>query len=170
MVALRVPGSPGQVFDAFTGEIGLWWRDNSLFRFTPRGTGVVAFEPPTGGAPGRFVERLAGGEVFLIGEVTVWEAGRRLVFGWRQASFAPDQQTEVEIVFEPVGDETRVTVQHRGWDELPLGHAARHTMPALLFDQRHGDWWRLLLSSLKAHRGRGAGAPGTDPAIDAPLA
>jgi uncharacterized protein YndB with AHSA1/START domain len=151
LVAMRVPGSPDRVFDAFTGEIGLWWRDNPLFRFTPRGGGVVAFEPPADGVPGRFVERLANGKTFLIGEVTQWEAGRRLVFGWRQATFAPGQQTEVEVVFEPVGDETRVTVAHRGWDSIPQSHVARHTMPILLFDQRHGDYWRRLLSSLKAH-------------------
>ena len=151
LVALRVPGPPERAFRAFTEEIGEWWRDDPLFRFTPRSPGRVAFEPPGDGAPGHFVERLADGRTFLIGEVTVWEVGRRLVFGWRQATFSPDQHTEVEIAFEPVGDETRVTVQHRGWDSVPETHVAKHTMAAALFDQRHGEWWRRLLASLKAH-------------------
>ncbi len=151
LVALRVPGSPDRAFRLFTQEVGLWWRDNPLFRFTPASPGVVAFEPPTDGTPGRFVERQADGTSFLIGEISVWDVGRRLVFGWRQASFALDQHTEVDISFEPVGDETRVTVQHCGWDSVPQSHVARHTMSALFFDQRHAEWWRTLLLSLKSH-------------------
>jgi len=151
LVAVRVPGPPERAFRAFTDDIGSWWRDNPRVRSTPRRGGVVAFEPPAEGASGRFVERLPDGETFVIGEVSVWEPGRRLVFGWRQASFSPDQHTEVEVTFEPVGDETRVTVQHYGWDSIPQSHAAKHTMPASLFDQRHGEWWRVLLGSFNEH-------------------
>ncbi len=149
LVALRVPGPPGRAFAVFTEEIGEWWRDNPLFPFTPRGPGRVAFEPPRADAPGRFVERLPDGEVFVIGEVTTWEVGKRLAFGWQQASFALGQSTEVAVGFEAVGDETRVTVQHSGWDSVPPAHVARHGMPGTLFDQRHGLWWRLLLSSMR---------------------
>jgi uncharacterized protein YndB with AHSA1/START domain len=156
LVALRVPGSPERVFEAFTSEVDLWWQDNPLFRFTRRSPGKLAFEPPANGKPGRFVERLTDGSTFEIGEVSVWEVGRRLVFGWRQASFKQDQHTWVEIDFEAVGAETRVTVQHHGWDSVPQAHVAKHTMPALLFDQRHGSWWRQLLGSLGVHvAGRG---------------
>lgn len=149
LVAMRVPGPPERAFRVFTEEIGLWWRDNPLFRFTPRSPGTLAFEPPAADRPGRFVETLPNGETFQIGEVTAWEAGRRLAFGWRQATFGPDQRTEVEISFEPVGAETRITVLHHGWDSVPQTHAAKHGMPAPLFDQRHGEWWRTLLSALK---------------------
>jgi uncharacterized protein YndB with AHSA1/START domain len=148
LVALRVPGSPERAFAVFTEEVGLWWRDNPLFRFTPRSPGVMVFEPPAGDEPGRFVERLANGKAFTVGEVSVWEPGRRLVFGWRQASFTPDQQTEVVIDFEPMGDETRITVTHTGWDRVPSASVAKHGMAGALFGQRHGDWWRALLSSL----------------------
>lgn len=151
LVAMRVPGPPERAFRVFTEDIGSWWRDAPLFRFTPRSPGEVAFEPPGDGAPGRFVEKLPNGKTFLIGEVAIWDVGRRLVFGWRQATFRPDQHTEVEIIFEPVGDETCVTVQHYGWDSVPQTHVAKHGMPAMLFDQRHGEWWRMLLSSLRAH-------------------
>ena len=122
-----------------------------MFRFTPRSPGRLAFEPPVDGAPGRFVERLPNGRTFVIGEVTTWDVGRRLVFGWRQATFSPEQHTEVEITFEPVGEETRVTVQHRGWDSVPQTHVAKHMMPATLFDRRHGEWWRTLLSALGSY-------------------
>jgi uncharacterized protein YndB with AHSA1/START domain len=149
VVALRVPGSPERAFRVFTEETGLWWRDNGWFRFTPRSPGGVAFEPPTDGQPGRFVERLPNGKLFEIGEITAWEPGRRLAFGWRQATFAPDQHTEVEITFEAVGEETRITVEHRGWDSVPAGHVARHGMNNLKLGQRHGGWWRSLLENLR---------------------
>jgi uncharacterized protein YndB with AHSA1/START domain len=147
LVALRVAASPQRAFDAFTGEIGRWWRPNRLFAFTPRSPGVLAFE---GGEGGRLTETLASGKVFEIGRVKVWEPPERLVFSWRQATFAPDQDTEVEILFEPVGEETRVTVEHRGWDSVPAAHVARHGFPDQVFLRRHGEWWQALLGSLDA--------------------
>lgn len=150
LVALRVPGSPDRAFRVFTEETDLWWQDKPLFRFTPRSPGRVMFEPPIDGAPGRFVEVLPSGKRFVIGAVTVWDPGRRLVFGWRQATFTSDQATEVEVTFAAVGDETRVTVEHSGWDSVPAAHVARHGMPAMVFDRRHGEWWRTLLTALGA--------------------
>ena len=145
LVAIRVKASPEQAFAAFTGDIGRWWRPNPEFAFTPRDPGVLAFEP---GANGRLIETLASGKVFEIGRVRVWSPPSRLVFGWRQATFAPGQDTEVEIRFDRVGEETRVTVEHRGWDTLPGVHVARHGFPDTVFLRRHGDWWQALLSSL----------------------
>jgi uncharacterized protein YndB with AHSA1/START domain len=147
LVALRVAASPARAFEVFTAEVGQWWRPNILFQFTPRSPGVVAFE---GGLGGRFIETLPNGKVFEIGRITAWEPGVRLAFGWRQATFAPDQQTEVEVRFEPVGDETRVTVEHRGWDSVPATHVARHGFPDALFLRRCGEMWSALLQSLGA--------------------
>ena len=146
VVALRIKAPPERVFAAFTTEIAAWWRPNSLFAFTPRSPGVMAFEDGEGGR--RLVERLASGKVFEVGRVRVWEPGQRLVVGWRQATFAPDMDTEVEVRFEPVEDGTRVTVEHRGWDSVPQAHVARHTFPDGLFLRRHGEWWRDLLDGL----------------------
>ena len=146
LVALRVKASPERAFEAFTREIGAWWRPNPLFAFTPREPGVLAFEP---GAGGRLIEMRAGGKVFEIGKVRAWEPPARLVFGWRQASFATDQDTEVEVRFEPVGEETRITVEHTGWDSVPAEHVARHGFPNQLFLMRHGEWWQKLLASYK---------------------
>ena len=149
LVALRVPGSPERIFRIFTEEIDLWWRDDPLFRFTPRSPGQLVLEPPRNDMPGRFIEVFPDGEIFVIGEVTSWDVGKRIVFGWRQASFSRGQATKVEITFEPVGNETRVTVQHFGWDSVPQAHVARHGMPDMLFNQRHGQWWRTLLASVR---------------------
>lgn len=146
LVALRVAASPEHAFEVFTREIGSWWQPNVLFRFTPRSPGTVRFE---GGEGGRFVEELPDGKIFEIGRVRAWEPGSRLVFGWRQATFARDQDTEVEVRFEPVGEETRVTVEHRGWDSVPKEHVARHGFANALFLRRHGEWWQALLERMK---------------------
>ena len=146
LVALRVPASPERAFSAFTADIGLWWRPNPLFNFTPRSPGVLAFEPGEGG---RLTETLPTGKVFEIGRIRAWEPPHRLVFGWRQATFRPDQDTEVEVRFEAVGDETRVTVEHRGWDSVPRPHVARHGFPDAVFLHRHAEWWRDLLAVLR---------------------
>jgi uncharacterized protein YndB with AHSA1/START domain len=149
LVALRVKASPQRAFDVFTQEIGSWWTANDLFRFTPRSPGKVEFEPPRGGEQGRFVETLPNGKVFEVGRVSVWAPGEKLVFGWRQATFAPDQATEVEVTFEAVGDETRVTVEHRGWDSVPSAHVAKHGFPEQVFLRRHAEWWADLLDAMK---------------------
>ena len=154
MVAVRVAARPERAFEAFTGEIGRWWAPNSLFRFTPRQGGVLSFEPGEGG---RFIETLPNGKVFEIGRIRIWAPPERLSFSWRQATFAPDQTTEVEVRFEPVGDETRVSIEHRGWDTIPAGHVARHGFPAPVFLERHARWWQTLLSSYQSLVARAEG-------------
>ncbi len=147
IVAIRVKASPERAFQVFVGEIGAWWRPNMLFRFTPRDPGAMAFEPGPGG---RLIETRAGGKVFEVGKIRAWEPPDRIVFGFRQATFTPDQDTEVEARFEAVGDgETRVTISHTGWDSIPAAHVARHGFPNQILLTRLGEWWRLLLSAYK---------------------
>ena len=153
LVSVRVRSSPARTFELFTREIALWWTPNALFQFTPRSPGTLAFEPHAGG---RFTETLANGTVFEIGRIRVWKPGERLVFGWRQATFRPGQETEVEVTFEAVGTETRVTVIHRGLDSVPDEHVARHGFPDVIFLQRHGEWWQALLARLREHGSHGA--------------
>jgi len=145
IVSLRVKATPGEAFDVFTQEIGAWWRPNQLFQLTPRGDGELSFEPSEGG---RLITTLANGRVFEIGRIVIWVPGERLAFTWRQATFAPDQVTHVDVWFESVGDETRVTVEHRGWDAIPQEHAARHGFPLSVFQMRQAEHWRALLAAL----------------------
>ncbi|HTT00883.1 MAG TPA: SRPBCC domain-containing protein [Steroidobacteraceae bacterium] len=145
-LALRVPADPGRTFNVFTREIGAWWRPNLLFPVTPRGDGTLSFEPGMGG---RLITTLADGTVFEIGRISVWEPGSRLVFGWRQSSFAASDSTEVEVRFEAVGAETRVSIEHRAWDTIPQHHAARHGFPESATLARVADWWRGSLGALK---------------------
>jgi uncharacterized protein YndB with AHSA1/START domain len=145
LVALRVRSTPARAFAAFTEEIGAWWKPNLLFATTPRAPGRLAFEPGPGG---RLVETLANGKVFEIGRITAWEPPRRLVFTWRQASFPPDFHTEVEVAFEPLGEETRVSVEHRGFHRVPADSAARHGFPDQALLMRLSEWWRDQLARL----------------------
>lgn len=93
---------------------------------------------------------LPNGKTFEIGRVTTWLPGERLAFSWRQATFAADQVTHVEVRFEAVGDETRVTVEHRGWDAIPQEHVARHGFPLQVFQMRQAGHWRALLAAMAA--------------------
>jgi hypothetical protein len=52
----------------------------------------------------------------------------------------------VRVRFEAVGDETRVTVEHQGWDSIPQQHATRHGFPLSDFLQREAEWWQQLLA------------------------
>ena len=143
LISVRVKSTPERAFEVFTRDIALWWKPNPEFAFTPRSPGVMAFEDEQ-----RLVERLPSGKVFEVGRVTAWEPGVRLAFGWRQATFTPEQMTDVEVTFEAVGAETRVTVIHTGWDSVPREHVAKHGMENAYFLKRHGDWWRELIDRM----------------------
>ncbi len=145
LVSLRVKATADEAFRVFTEEIGLWWKPSGLFQLTPRGDGQLRFEP---GENGRLVTTLANGKDFEIGRITAWAPGVLVAFTWRQATFAPDQLTHVEVRFETVGDETRVTVEHRGWDGIPQEHVARHGFPLQTFQTRQGEHWRALLAAM----------------------
>jgi uncharacterized protein YndB with AHSA1/START domain len=149
LVAVRVPVPATRAFEAFTAEIGSWWRPNGLFQFSDGHSGTLSFEP---GADGRLVERYADGDSFEVGRVRLWDPPHRLVMSWRHASFAPDQETELSVRFDDVGDdvraETRVTVEHFGWDSIPAEHAARHGFPLATFQLRYAEWWQSMLARL----------------------
>jgi uncharacterized protein YndB with AHSA1/START domain len=146
-VALRVKATPERAFAVFVAEIGDWWRPSGLFQTTPRAPGRLAFEPGQGG---RLTETLANGKVFEIGRITAWEPPERLVFSWRQANFPPDLHTEVEVRFEAVGEETRVSVEHRGFDRVPAGSAARHGFPDPVLLARLAEYWQAQLRAIDA--------------------
>jgi uncharacterized protein YndB with AHSA1/START domain len=143
-VALRVKASPDRAFAAFVDEIGSWWRPSVLFETTPR-PGKLSFEPGEGG---RLIETRAGGKVFEIGRIRAWEPPSRLVFSWRQASFPLDLHTEVEVGFEAVGEETRVSIEHRGFDQVPQASAARHGFPGQVLLVRHAEYCRAQIAAV----------------------
>ncbi|MGF1455837.1 MAG: SRPBCC domain-containing protein [Alphaproteobacteria bacterium] len=154
IVSLKVRATPLRAFAVFTAEIDQWWQPNTLFPLTPRGDGALRFERPEGAGTtegGRLVTQLKNGKRFEVGRILAWVPGERVVFTWRQAIFPPDLQTEVEVSFEAVGEETRVTIEHRGWDRVPQEHVARHGFPLEITQQRLGEHMHQLLRALRAH-------------------
>lgn len=145
-VALRVGVTQARAFDVFVNDIGAWWQPNGLFRTGPRKPGTLAFEAGPGGA---LVETNADGERWELGRVRHWEPPERLVFSWQQPDFPEDLVTEVEVRFEAVADdETRVSVEHRGFHAVPADSAARHGFPDSALQMRLAEWWRTLLTNL----------------------
>jgi len=83
---IEVPVDPATAFEAFTEEIGAWYRPGPYSWNHPERALGIRFEPGVGG---RLVEvhDEATGEGFEIGRVLVWEPGARLVFGFRSVFF-----------------------------------------------------------------------------------
>ena len=151
-----------RAFAAFTEQIADWWQPNGLFQFTDGRTGTLAFEP---GPDGRLVESYPDGTSFVVGQIRAWEPPRRLVLSWRHASFAPDQETELHVRFDDVEEpsgavpQTRVVVEHLGWDRIPPEHAARHGFPLATFQLRFAQWWQTQLRTLTTVARDQPGAP-----------
>jgi uncharacterized protein YndB with AHSA1/START domain len=100
-------------FDLFTRDARSWWPVEAFSSRAAVGLGPldgVQIEPWEGG---RFVERSGNAEVRL-GTVLVWDPPRRVVLQWELDPDLPP--TEVEVVFAPEGDDTRVDLAHTGWE------------------------------------------------------
>ncbi len=148
LVALRVDAPADRAFAAFTDHIARWWVRDQLFEFTPGKAGTLAFEPGPGG---RLVERYDDGSLFVIGEISVWEPPSKLVVGWRQAGFPSDVDTELHVRFDQLDGppvQTRVTVEHFGWDRIDSGNVVRHGFPLDVFSLRFAEWWKRQLAGL----------------------
>jgi uncharacterized protein YndB with AHSA1/START domain len=145
-VTTHVEVTPEDAFDVFTSEIDRWWRRGPKFRNSRRVDGRLAFE---GGANGRLVERASDDQVFEIGRVLAWEPGARLMFEWRGANFEPEDVTEVEVVFQATETGTRVVLEHRGWEKIPLERAVRHGLSGSALCSMIGLWWGDLMTSYR---------------------
>jgi uncharacterized protein YndB with AHSA1/START domain len=125
--------TPSVAFEFYTARMAEWW---------PLETHSIGHESATGvtidpGVGGRIVETNANGEA-LWGTVVAWDPPARVVHSWHPGR-GVDQATEVEVTFESEGDETRVTIEHRGWHKLGadaaerrLGYAGADAWPLIL--------------------------------------
>ncbi|MBA3433203.1 MAG: SRPBCC domain-containing protein [Actinobacteria bacterium] len=109
-----------EAFRVFTTDAISWW---PIDTHSIHGTEVreIVFEERQGGD---FYEVAAGGERGHWGTIIAWEPPGRLVLGWnilKQEAIG----TEVEVRFTPEGDGTRVELEHRGWETLAEGAAAK---------------------------------------------
>jgi uncharacterized protein YndB with AHSA1/START domain len=143
-------------FRVFTEEIDQWWRRGLKYRVAGKGRGIIHLEAGVGGRLYESFESAAGPKVMETGRVLSWEPPGRLVFEWRAVNFAPGEKTEVEVVFEPSGAGTRVTVTHRGWSAVRGDHPVRHGQDVPAFIRMMGLWWGDLLTSLREQAGVGS--------------
>lgn len=139
---VRVP--PDEAFRVFTEELDLWWRHGMAYRMSK---GPIVLEPKLGG---RLIETMNEGER-VFGKVLEWQPPTRLLLEWRAANFAPDEKTEVEVLFEKSPSGTLVTITHRGWAAIRGDHPARHGRDTKPFLRELGTWWGQLATSLREH-------------------
>jgi uncharacterized protein YndB with AHSA1/START domain len=129
-------------FDTFVDTIGVWWP------VTPFSAGKdrvreVTFERRQGG---RVYETWPDGTEIDWGEVLVWEPPVRFVMTWNMTSVA----TEVELTFAELGpDLTRVSVEHRGWEQLTEEQLAQDcALPGGYLGGSYREGWARILRCL----------------------
>jgi len=112
-----VPAGAEVAFAVFTDEIGAWWPVDLGHSVFGAGAAVNVRER-------QVVETSPDGQDEAVwGTILDWEPPRRLRMTWHPGH-GPERATEVEVRFEPVGgDQTLVTLEHRGWERLadPMG-------------------------------------------------
>jgi uncharacterized protein YndB with AHSA1/START domain len=102
--------SQQHAFDTFTERIYSWWPFETHSPHDQRPEAAV-FEPRVGG---RLYDRLPGGDDAEWATVLVWEPPERFVVDWHVSPNKPS--TELEVRFTPEGEQTRVDLEHRGWE------------------------------------------------------
>ncbi|MFN0095594.1 MAG: VOC family protein [Dehalococcoidia bacterium] len=134
---------PESAFDLFTAQMDRWYVRGPYSWNDPERACGIRLEPWIGG---RWIEvwDAATGEGFECGRVKVWEPGQRLVMDVQTVTLSPG--SEVEVRFEPSATGTRVTLEHRGLNNLPPDQAAArregpgyHTMLGWFASAATGD-------------------------------
>jgi N-acyl-phosphatidylethanolamine-hydrolysing phospholipase D len=148
-VAVAVP--PALAFEIFTAHIDRWWRRGVKFRHAGARRGFIAIEPRVGGRVFESIDADGGApaQVVELGRVQVWDPPTHLSFSWRNAVYAPDEWTEVEVEFAAAPAGTEVTVTHRGLARLRADHPARHGLQGADYSREIGLWWGEQMSSLR---------------------
>ena len=95
------------------------------------GTSAVV-DPQIGG-------RFSAWDGYIWGTTLELEQGKRIVQSWRTTEFPEDApDSRIEIVFEPVGEGTRMTLRHSG---IPEGQA----------DDYEQGWIDFYINPMKEH-------------------
>jgi uncharacterized protein YndB with AHSA1/START domain/uncharacterized protein YciI len=131
--------SAAVAYDLFTTEIGEWWPLGDFGVFGAEAT--VAFEDD-----GRIVERSPDGASQCWGEVTAWEPPGLLAFTWHPGSDSALGDVTVTFSDEDGPEvQTRVVLEHRGWEQYGDPAAAR---------AGYGEGWPVVLSRFRTHAAR----------------
>ena len=115
--SVLVPLAPDEAFELFTDRFGDWWpKDSHHILDAPAAEAIL--EPRVGG---RWYERAEDGSECDWGFVREIDRPERILLAWHltpEWKFDPDpaKATEVEVLFTAEEDQTRVTLQHRGFE------------------------------------------------------
>lgn len=143
---ILVDADPATAFEVFTERLGRWWPLAELSVYGADAT--VAF------AGGQIIERSADGHAAVWGTVTRWEPPDAVAFSWHPGQPA-ERAGHVEVTFTALSGQTRVTLEHSGWEAFADPAAARaeydHGWPMVL--ERYRDF--------AGRRGEGDGALAT---------
>ncbi len=149
---VRVPQAVA--FRVFTEEVDQWWRQGRKYRAAGKHRSVVHIEGGVGGRLFESFETSTGAKVYETGKITAWEPPSRFAFEWRSPNYAAEEQTFVEVLFEPSASGTLVTVTHSGWSAIRPDHPARHGEESRVFLRGMGLWWGEQMTSLRLHAER----------------
>jgi uncharacterized protein YndB with AHSA1/START domain len=118
--SVTVRCTPEDAFRVFTDQMDDWWpletHGRAADQLADEGVKAERLEVQ-GRIGGQIIEHMSNGESLPWGEFLAWEPPTRLVLGWKPHS-RPVAPTEVEVRFLPDGDETRVELEHRGWERV----------------------------------------------------
>jgi uncharacterized protein YndB with AHSA1/START domain len=126
-----------RTFEVFTDGIGRWWPKTHKIGDVDLERPVI--EPRSGG---RWYQLQVDGSECDVGKVAAWEPPSRLLLIWQltaEFTYDPNLVTEVEVLFTPEGDGTRVDLEHRNLERL--GDSAEKLREAV---DSSGGWGALL--------------------------
>ena len=102
-LSVVLPSTPQKIYDAWMSSTG-----HSAM------TGAQASIDPV---PGGTFEAWDG---YIAGRTLLVEPGQRIVQSWRTSEFSDaDEDSQIEVVLEPVDQATRITIRHTN---VPDGH------------------------------------------------
>jgi uncharacterized protein YndB with AHSA1/START domain len=124
---ITVKASVEKSFRVFTAGLDTWWPRTHHIGKSPMTRGILE-----GRAGGRCYSEQEDGTECDWGEVLVWEPPHRFIMAWKvtpQWGYEPDpaKSSEVEVRFTPVGDSTRVDLEHRYFERHGAGAEVMRT-------------------------------------------
>ena len=128
-----------RAFQVWTTRIGTWWPPDHTVSGHPAEVVLQS------GVGGRIYETTPDGTEHEWGEITVWQPPTRLAYLWYLGRDKTDA-TEVEISFRPHDGNTRIDIEHRGWERAGDGWRERNRigwqtlLPHFEKEITHGRW------------------------------
>jgi uncharacterized protein YndB with AHSA1/START domain len=125
--SVMVNTTQAEAFRIFTEDFDSWWPRSHHIGKSPMRRAVIESK-----AGGRCYTEQEDGTDCPWGTVTEWEPPHRFVMAWQitnEWGYQTDlsKSSEVEVRFTPVGDQTRVDLEHRNFERMGPGGAAMRT-------------------------------------------